>query len=340
MSTTDLVIPETTQLQTAFRQPEAIDRILADVEARARAHVPDLGSATGRKAIASVAYQVARSKTAFDEAGKALAETMRRQISAVDAERRRIRDRLDALRDEVRAPLTEWERAEEERIAAITARIQRIADASGEGREVAEIERIVGKLEDLEIDDSFAELVAEAAKAKDAALRRLRTDLDAARYREELTRREAEAAERRRLEDETRRRAEAERQEAERAARVEAEKKAAVEAAERRAREAAEREAAEKIRLAEARMRQEREAEDRARAEAEAAVRRERERQEQEAKALAEAEAKRAADKKHRAAVRAWIAGAVEALIGDAALAATVANALMAGKVPHVEVKL
>lgn len=336
---TELTTIEPAQLQAAFANAEAIDHMLAKVETAARAHQPDTRTATGRKAIASVAYQVARSKTAFDDAGKALTEAMRKQISSVDAERRRIRDRLDALKDEVRAPLTEWEQAEAARVEAIKDRIAGL-HVPMHGADATTIKARIAEVETVAINDSWAEFVADAAKAKDAALADLRQALDAALWREEQARREEAERARMAAEAEARRVAEEAEREAKRAAQIEAEKQAAVEAAERRARETAEREAAEKIRDVEARMQRELEAAARAKAEAEAAAKREADRREAEAKAQADADARRAADTKHRTIVRDRIAAAVEPMIGNASVACDVADALMAGKIPHVEVRL
>jgi colicin import membrane protein len=70
---------------------------------------------------------VTRSKTAIDDAGKKLNEEARAKINAVDAQRRKIREELDALAEEVRKPLTEWEKAEDQRIADKEAQINEIS---------------------------------------------------------------------------------------------------------------------------------------------------------------------------------------------------------------------
>lgn len=97
---------------------EKFDRFYEEIAREVSQHVPDLDSATGRKAIASLAYKVARTKTAIDEAGKKLTEDKRSEIKAVDEARRVIRDKLDGLRDTAREPLTKWEAVEEGRAAA------------------------------------------------------------------------------------------------------------------------------------------------------------------------------------------------------------------------------
>lgn len=113
-----------------FTNPEKFDAFYEKVAEEVRGHVPDLTTDKGRKAIASLAYKVARSKTALDEAGKALTEDKRAEIKKVDEARKAIRDKLDALKEEARKPLTEWEAAEEERVAKVKATIKSLQDAA------------------------------------------------------------------------------------------------------------------------------------------------------------------------------------------------------------------
>lgn len=84
--------------------------------AEARALVADVTTPKGRKAITAMKSKIIANKTALDDAGKRLNENARAQINAVDAVRRDIREKLDALAAEVRKPLTDWEAAEELRI--------------------------------------------------------------------------------------------------------------------------------------------------------------------------------------------------------------------------------
>ncbi len=72
-----------------------------ETEVRARAAKLDISTDFGRKEIASLAYKVARSKTALDKSGKDLTEDIRKQKEAIDAERRKVTERLDSLKDEV-----------------------------------------------------------------------------------------------------------------------------------------------------------------------------------------------------------------------------------------------
>lgn len=98
-----------------FQNAEKVDELLRKISEVVDAHVPDLTTVKGRDAIKSLAYKVARTKTALDEAGKGLNETARKQIDAVDESRRNIRAALDALRDRARKPLDDWEAAEARR---------------------------------------------------------------------------------------------------------------------------------------------------------------------------------------------------------------------------------
>jgi hypothetical protein len=53
-------------------------------------------SLQGREAIASMEYKVARSKTALDDGGKKLVADLKQIPKKIDAERKRVRDPLDA----------------------------------------------------------------------------------------------------------------------------------------------------------------------------------------------------------------------------------------------------
>ena len=79
--------------------------------------VPDVSTEKGREAISKMAFKLSRTKTAIDNAGKELKEESLRKSQAIDAARREVREKLEALRDEVRKPLTEWEVEEERRRA-------------------------------------------------------------------------------------------------------------------------------------------------------------------------------------------------------------------------------
>jgi len=346
---TALAIPAPVALQAMFQQPDKLAEIVGRIEAEARAHAPDVSTKKGRDAIASLAHKVARSKTALDAAGKDLNADLRERINVVDTERRKIRDRLDALKSEVRKPLDEWEAAEAARVDALQARLERLRNAHAalvDGGTSDQIAAMLARVEVVAIDDTWGEFTADAARFKDQAIATLRDMRDRAQKREaeaaELGRLRAEAAareeaERQRLEAERAEQARiaAEKAEAERQARIERETqeaahRAAQEAearakaeAERQAQEAAEREAALQRQLAEAKAREER------------AAQAERDRIAAERKAEEDARAKREADAAHRESVLSEIREALAAIPRE-----SIPQALLDGRIPHVKVML
>jgi len=112
------VIPITQRDPAVIFTKKGTDDILGRAREWAKCTSFDTSSPKGRAAIKSTAFQISKSKTTLDNLGKKLVEDEKRKIKLVDAERKRIRDGLDAIRDEVRAPLTQWEETEKQRIAA------------------------------------------------------------------------------------------------------------------------------------------------------------------------------------------------------------------------------
>ena len=203
-----LALPEGTALVALFKTEDGLDPLIARIAAEVRSHVPDLTTAKGRDAIKSLAYKVSRSKTTLDEAGKQLTDEQRKAIATVDTARRKMREALDALRDEARKPLDEWEAAEATRIQNIKNRIDRLTNAAPTEETTEAFAELIARVEAVNPEDgSWGEFLMDAVRAKDATLRRLR---DAA----ELHRLRAEAAAR----------AEADRIAAEKAAAEEAER--------------------------------------------------------------------------------------------------------------------
>lgn len=328
---TELVAIDPANALVVFTTPNAIDPLLERIRAEIDGFTPDISTATGRKAVASMAYKVARAKTYLDDAGKRLADQQKEIPKKIDATRKRIRDTLDSWRDEVRKPLTEWETAENDRIKKHQDAIAAIrALAEGAERTADQLRSALSQAE-IVIDQSCEEFASEYALAKDHALTVLRSQLDRRLAHDaeqaELAKLRAEAEERKRKEREeqiARDAADRARREAE--AKAEAEKKAAEDAA-RREREAAERRELELKLQAEAAERRAAEAEAKAKRDAEAAIAREK----------AETAA-READKAHRTTVnRAAMQALVEAGIGEES-ARTVIELIAKRKVPHVSI--
>lgn len=351
---TGLMLPAGTDLAALFRDGGKIDPLIARIEAEVRSHVPDTGTAKGREAIKSLAYKVSRSKTALDDAGKALNEDARKQINLVDASRKNIRDRLDALRDEARAPLVAWEEAEAERQARDKLILDQLTNHGMTGHETsAVIVAKAGQIRDITLPPNFGGDRDAAEATRTATMQALRNMFSAAQKREteaaELEKLRKEAAERavadeaarierERLEVErlTAERAEQDRQDAEARAARQVEEEAARQKAEAERIEHARREAAEKA-AAEAEARHQRELADAKRREDEAAQR-ERDRIAAEKRAEEEAQRKREENARIRNRIKREIAAALTAL-PQPLTPETVAEALVAGGIPNTTVK-
>lgn len=115
--TTELVPFETLNAVQVFTGG-GMNAILNQIETTVRAIPLDASTVTGRDEIRSVAYRVARTKTALDAEGKKLTEEWRKNTAKVNEERKKSVERLDALADEVRKPLTDFENKDKLRIAA------------------------------------------------------------------------------------------------------------------------------------------------------------------------------------------------------------------------------
>lgn len=331
MSDTELIeLPAAETALQVYQTPKGLDPYIERVRQEVTGHPVDLSTKKGRDAVASRAFKVRKIKAALDGLGKEHVDRLKEIPKLIDAERKRMRETLDALADEVRQPLTEWEQAEDARQAKHNSNVMRLnqfcANASAQ-IESETLRSMISEVEATPVDESWEEFETEAHRAKDKALDALTAALSA---REKYEAEQAELAElrRQRAEQEQKdREAEIARQAAEKAkaeaeAKAQAERDAAAkrEADAKAAAEQAEREKVEAIerqRQAEARAEAEKlAAEQRAKDAAEAARLAELKRQADE-KAAAEAEQRRReADKQHKAS------------INSAALAAFIENGL------------
>ncbi|MGN5965721.1 hypothetical protein [Klebsiella oxytoca] len=313
----DLVVIEKKNAMAVFTNNDQLDPLIEAIEKEARSLVPDVTTKKGRDAIASMAHKVARSKTYIDNAGKDLVAELKALPKQIDESRRVVRERLDALKDEVRRPLTEWE-AEQERIKAEEAmnalHVEALAMNEEFDRQLAariesdhEMALLMNDAFDREQADKAAEAerqriaheeeikrMAAAAAAREVEQRAQREREEAA-HREAVLKAQAEQAERDRIAAEKK---------------AEADKQAAIEAERRKAQEEADR------------------------------IRREAEQREQarlaEEKRKADEQARREADVKHRKAVGTEI---VKALLANTSLtrdqAIEVLTAIKDGNIPH-----
>ena len=149
----------------AYKTEGGAQSLFDRIAEQARSVVPDLSTDKGRKAIASMARKVASSKTAFDAHGKELKEQYTAITSKIDADRKLFRDQCDALRDEIRKPLTDWENADKQRIIDIEVRINGLKQQFSSSLSV-DIQNDIDRIQAIEIDDSFMEFQDKAKLQK------------------------------------------------------------------------------------------------------------------------------------------------------------------------------
>lgn len=152
----------------------------------------DISTNKGRDALRSFAARVRSEKAAIDKERLRLTADWRDMVSQANDAGKEIREQLDALAEEVRRPLTEWEQAEQKRADTVEATIsgfksQRFVEMS----ETAESIRTRGTSIYLtELDaDVFQDRLDEAQREKDETVAHLKSALDRAEKAE------AEAAE-------------------------------------------------------------------------------------------------------------------------------------------------
>jgi len=327
-------------------KPSKMDEILAGIKAHVDSFVPDLTTKKGRDEVVSLAYKVAQSKTAIDNLGKDLTAGKREEIKLIDVERKKARDFLDQLRDDTRKPVTDWEAAEERRMAKIMEGIDKIKFLGMvDGFTAEQMQHNLDQLLAVELtEEVFQDALDQAQYVAANTVGTLEAKLfEQKKYEADQAELEAlrkEKAEREYAEAQAK--LEAERKAEEERLRAEGEAKAKAEAAERETKlKAQKKKAQDDAKAAKARAKKEKaEAEQRAKEAAEKARQEERARlvrEEEERKAAAAA---RKAQDDHRNKVHQEACQAIVRL-GDItkAEAMTIIAAISNGQVPHITIK-
>jgi hypothetical protein len=178
---------------------DGLKPFLQAVQEEVSSQVPDLSTAKGRDRIASLAAKVSKSKVAVEKPGREYLKRLKEMPKAVEEELRTFVTAMDALRDETRKPLTEWEAAETARKDRHVDAIQAIDDLAADIGTLTAAELLTGiaAAEAIQIDKHWEEFEAEAARTKDHVLTKLRAALSARQQYEaeqaELVRLRAEA---------------------------------------------------------------------------------------------------------------------------------------------------
>lgn len=107
------IFKEVKPVAEVFTEP-VMDTIISRLEKEAEGFVGDPSTANGRAEIKSFAQKFVKTKTYIEDARKKYVAELKKLPSMVDAEGRKLRNKCDALRDKIRAPLTEWENIRKE----------------------------------------------------------------------------------------------------------------------------------------------------------------------------------------------------------------------------------
>ncbi len=351
----ELQVLEQNVIVAAFNNENGIQAIVDQIKAQVSSIVPDVTTVKGRKEIASLAYKVAQSKSAIDAEGKKLKEQYTVVTNKIDADRKFVRDELDAERDRIRQPLTDWENAEKDRVEKHQAVIRSIRSLHDEGtvnKESHEIKGYIFDLEKFEINSSLDEFEEQAKIAKYETIEKLRTALTT-REKYEAEQEELERLRQADIERQQKERDEKIAREAADKARVEAEAKALADRkrAEQEKLEAEQREARLKLEKEQAELREQQlkqqaiEREKQAEIDRQKAVEAERLRIEQEAKAKADAERKaeeaRIANREHMRSIHKEVTKALIGLntgLSDVQIK-DIITAIAKKQIPHISIK-
>lgn len=205
---TELLVINETSVEAVFIKRDGLEEMLSKIESEVNAFVPDVSTKKGRDDIKAFVTKITKSKTYAEKVGKDLSAELKLRPAVVDATRNYVWERLQAMQDKARKPLTDWEdeqariKAEEEaRLAAIEN--QRVIDSDYEialllmerdfkqrQEQAEEAERIRLAREQQMKDEAAAKAKADAEKAAQELIDKAESDRLAAVEREK----QAEAA--------------------------------------------------------------------------------------------------------------------------------------------------
>ncbi len=169
-------IPDVWAPLDLFTVPGIIPSLLGAIRQEAyKGYSPSIESEKERKAITSQAFRVTRTKTALDDLGKKEVERLKALPKKVDEARKELRDGLDLLRDELRAPLAEWE-AEQVKIGKILIDVQNLP-AQMFGRSALEMVQHLSILEGMN-PEAFGERSDEFEKLRRVTVATLQQQIE------------------------------------------------------------------------------------------------------------------------------------------------------------------
>lgn len=185
-------------------QPGGVAAVVQLITDAALAVPQDVSTPAGREAIRALAYKVSRSKTAIEDIGSRITEGWRAQTASINASKKLAQQKLDYLRDRLKAPVIAYDRAEQARKDAHENALHDIVDLCTLPPDCtpAQLRELLAMLQALPKRDweEFANLAADAfARAEDILNKALPAAEARQAEREELERLRREEKERKRL---------------------------------------------------------------------------------------------------------------------------------------------
>jgi colicin import membrane protein len=179
-TSSDIVLAVQTNPGIVLLDAGKFDAFYDKWKAKGDALTADVSTNKGRDALRSFASDLRKEKAAIDKARLRLTEEWRGMVTQANDAGKVIKERLENLAVEVRAPLTAWEEAEEARIADCRFIISALNAAKViDEDDTADSVRTRGmQAYETELNaDQFGDMLAEAQAAKDEAIATLKRAL-------------------------------------------------------------------------------------------------------------------------------------------------------------------
>ena len=170
--------------QTQDGNPKILGVVEA-IEQQAGSIVFDITTKAGQETCRKISATVAKAKTAIDNAGKTKKEEYTIFTKRIDSDRNLAKNRLQALQDAIRQPLTDMENAEKQRKEMLENRLNNLENYFDVYTVTsAAVSDAITTLQNTLIDESWEEYQSIAAAKKAQELDRLQTLLAQAQQRE------------------------------------------------------------------------------------------------------------------------------------------------------------
>lgn len=108
--------------------PTGTELLFKEIEEKLKHFVADISTPAGRQEIASFAHKISKMKVVLENMGKELTVEQKRAIAAVDAEKKKVKEKMEFYRDEISRPLDEWKEIEKLRVKTREDRLQLMSD--------------------------------------------------------------------------------------------------------------------------------------------------------------------------------------------------------------------